>query len=220
MNFIQLVQETSRRVGIQGVGPSAVDVSSYETQIVKAVQDGWMEIQRMRPTWRWMREHKDFLLTTGKTTYTTSDIFGTSPRLRNWHKETFYITKSGKKSVLLYYDYDYYVYRHINDSVNKQPYEFTIRPQDNALIFESPDMAYTISCDYQKTPQRLVNETDIPEMPTWFHELIIYKALELYGAGVSFNEINTEYGGHYSILMGQLMREQNPRVKLKVRGIA
>lgn len=221
MNFIQLVQGVNNRIGIQGTGPSSVDITSYEAQIVNAVKDAWLDIQDYRDQWKWMRDSKSFIMTTGKTSYTPSEIFGPSNRLRNWHKDTFYIQESGGiKQPLAFVDYDVYTHRHINDSVSKKPHEYTIRPWDNTLLFQSPDMAYTILCEYQKTPQELSASADVPEMPSHFHIAIMYKALDDYGAAMSFNEIQQKFNLKYVQALGGILREQLPSVKLKVRGIA
>ena len=220
MNFIQLVQETARHVGLQGTGPASVDINTYETQIIKAVQDAWRIIQTYRTKWDWMRDNTNFLMTIGQEIYTPTDVLGLSPRLRSWLEDTFYIEEDGQRASLRYVHYDEYNYRYMNDEVSRRPYEFTIRPWDRALQFAKPDKAYTIICDYQKTPQELVAETDIPEFAEHFHILIVFKALELYGAAISFQEITSMYGVEAAKMWGSLMREHNPRTRLKVRGIA
>lgn len=220
MTFIELVREVSRRVGLQGTGPASVDISSYETQLVKAVQDAWSWVQLYRTDWRWMRASKSFLTVADKDVYSTQDVFGVNPRLRSWLTGTFYIESNGQKSPLTYIDYDEFIYRHINDNNSKKPHEFTIRPYDNALVFVTPDDVYTIYCDYQKTPQELVNTTDTPEMPSRFHRLIIFIALDLYASEISFAEIQSRFSLEAAKMFGALLREQNPRTKLKVRGIA
>lgn len=220
MNFITLVQETRNRVGIQGIGPSSVDTNTYEAQIVSAVEDSWLDIQNYRPNWKWMRESEDFLVSQGVTDYTPTDVFGPNDRLRYWLKDTFYITVDSNKSILRHVDYDNYVRRHNNDTVEKVFYEFTIRPQDNALIFPLPDQFYTIDCDYQKTPQEFTADADIPEMPPYFHKAIIYGAVSTYAASIEFYSVSDKFEAKRVEILGGLMREQNPREKLKVSGIA
>lgn len=220
MNYITLVQETRKRVGIQGSGPSAVTVDGYESQIVAAVKDSWETIQNYRPKWKWMRAEKSFLMTIGKSTYTLSEIFGPSYRHKIWLEDTLYFMKDSKNIPLTYVDFDTFRLRYLNTPPNGVLNEFTIRPYDNALVFTPPDVAYTVTACYQKSPQILTNDSDTPEMPTYFHNLIMYGALENYGYSISYHDVGQFYGIKYAKLMSDLLRDQNPREKLKVRGIA
>jgi len=220
MNFINLVQETRNRVGIQGVGPSSIDTTTYEAQVVSAVKDSWLNIQNLRPVWKWMRDTKSFLISQGVSEYTPLTIFGPNHRHRTWLKDTFYITSNGNKSSLRYVDYDVYINRYINNIVEGPFYEFTIRPYDNALLFPLPDEAYSIDCDYQKSPQELTTDSAVPELPGYFHMAIVYGAVQLYAAAIGFLEVYDEFSTQHAIVLGNLMREQNPRERLKVRGIA
>lgn len=210
MNFLEMVRAVRKRAKLQGTGPDSVDTTGEEAGLVLAVHDAWIDIQNMRKFWMWMRTERQFLMVVGKSTYTTTESLGPNPRLGKWLVDTFYITVNNKKSKLRYLPYDIYKDRHINDSGNTLPHEFTIRPSDDALIFPSPNVVYTISCEYQKSAQELTTNTEVPELPTRFHWVIVYKALEEYGASIGYFELQTKYDEKYFDAIQELLASQNP----------
>lgn len=222
MTFLELVNEVRSGVGMQGTGPASVtSATQAEMDIINAVRNAWIDIQNMRTEWLWMRETADFFLTVGQDTYTLPQIFGPSYRFRHWHKKTMYMTINGLKTPVLPIDYDNFIYKTRNDTVAKPSRFYTIRRADNALIFSIPDSNYTVQIDYFKSPQRLVENTDIPEMPEHFHLMIVYAAIEKYSASViSVRSIYDQFSQQYVEMKGQLMREQLEKKKVITRGIA
>ena len=90
---------------------------------------------------------------------------------------------------------------HLIGEINtKAPSYWSVRPQDNALVFNTiPDAEFTIRGEYIKDNQELVADTDIPECPAKYHKAIMWLALQMLNehdeaydastiAGVRFNE--------------------------------
>jgi hypothetical protein len=81
------------------------------------------------------------------------------------------------------------------------------------MLGPTPDDAYVITGEYYKTIQKLTADGDIPELPSDYHEIIMWKALLLLDehdeavAAASFAERN------YRNLMRELQRDQLPRVR-------
>ena len=214
-----MAQKVRQLVGMQGTGPSSVDATGSDAIFLEVVKNAWTDIQNYRPEWKWLRANKTFNLVAGTSTYTPAAIFGPTNRFKSWYNDTFYILVSGKKTPLRFLEYDVFRYYHINDSTQTTPNEFTIRPNDSAVLFTLPDSNYGIDCDYKKTVQSLTLATDIPECPEDYHMLIVYEALARYAISIGAGYLYDEYNQKASELLGALLREQNPRKIFKVRGI-
>jgi DUF1680 family protein len=57
-------------------------------------------------------------------------------------------------------------------------------------------------------------------MPVDYHDLIVYEAVRRYSLSIGMAHIYQEYTDKYENLLGDLLREQNPKKLFKVRGIA
>ena len=227
MNYLELVRGLRGRVGMQGSGPSSVDsATGAEQDLVNCVRDAWIDIQNYeRPTkkatWKWMRARQTFSTTALTNTYELSDIFVGTYRFRKWLPHTAYISVSGTYKPMSYYpDSDYFRYLTINQSTGSVPYRFSSRASDYAILIDMPDDAYTIVIDYQKSPQLLSSNTDTPEMPEEFHNLILYKAIEKYSVIAGDPEMYQHYSKDYAEQWGNLCRNQLESAKILIRGIA
>lgn len=59
---------------------------------------------------------------------------------------------------------------------NGKPWRWTIR-EDNFLVFPKPDKAYTLDIRYIKDPTTLSDDSDVPDIPERFKELLVLGAL-------------------------------------------
>jgi len=219
MNFIQLAQATRKRAGLQGAGPSSVSTTGFEAALIALIQDAWTDVQNYRKDWKWMRSTSIFLMTIGKSDYTLGDIFGVTYRHKYWLKGTMYALINGQYTAIRFVEYDTFIERTQNDTTTSPPSIFTIRPNDSALLFNSPDSDYTIKVDYQKSPQILEKDADVPELPVHYHSLIVYASLEKYAIYLENGTLFSGYALEYAKLMNTLMRDQLPKKVLNIRGI-
>ena len=220
MNFLNLAQKTRQLCGYQGSGPSSVDTTGYDAIFLTLVHDVWIQIQTSKKHWKWLKDQKNFITVIGQTDYTIPYIFGVSPRFRMWEPQNAFISVSGKKSPIRFVSYDVYNRRHLNDTENTVPREFTIRPQDSAIILQAPDAVYSLYIDYMKSSQELSVASDTPEMPVDFHNTIIYGAVAEYAADNVLPNLETEYNKKYSLMYNSLCRDQIPVKEFKINGIA
>ena len=220
MKFLELVQYVRSRVGMQGTGPASVtSATTAEMDLVNAVSDAWIDIQNFREDWRWMRSVVTFDTVVGTANYPKATIFPPGFRHKRWLTNTAYINVSGSKRRLWYLEYDAFIEYTLNSTENTEPSYFTIVPSDSSILIEKPKDIYSITIGYQKSPQILINNADIPELPESFHLLIVYEAVDKYGV-VSFSpELQGKYSNQYDVMLGQLLRNQLPSKTLKVRGI-
>jgi len=221
MNYIELARAVRRRLGIQGSGPSSVDTTiPIERQILKAVSDVYIDIQNINPNWKWMRSSASFNTIAGTTEYSLATILTPTYRFSRWLPHTFYITVNSKKSRLYYVEYDTFQYRFANNTTNGKFSEFTIKPMNKSIVIPRPDSIYTITCDYQKSAQVLSGNTDTPELPIQFHNVILYGAMEGMGVSVASPEEQMYNAQKFVEGVGQLMRREIPETKTNVRSIA
>lgn len=220
MQFLKMAQKVRQLVGMQGTGPSSVSATGYEGLLVALVSDAWEDLQNYRKKWKWMRASKDFLLTVGITTYTPATIFAPNHRFKSWlTEEPFYALVNGQKQPIKYFEYSYFNYRHLNDTTNTVVSEYTVRPNDYALVFNLPDSAYTIYSCYKKNNQELVASTDEPEMPEDYHMYLVYEATARYALSMSMGAVYQLYANKAKELLGSILREQNAKEVLQLQSI-
>jgi len=221
MNYLQLCQAVRSRIGMHGSGPSTVvSPTDVEKDIVDAVYDAWIDIQNYRDEWDWMRATESFSLAAGTVNYTKTTVGGPSNRISKFIPDSLWLLKDSKYSFLRYLDYEHFDHLHKNDTENVVPYEYSFKPWDGSISITRPDSVYTVYVDYFKTPQKLAANTDTPELPERFHNLIIYLAIEKLGASIASPSQAMEYAQTYAETMGQLMRHQLPKKSVRIRGIA
>lgn len=219
MQYLKMAQAVREHIGLQGTGPSSIDAIGTEGQMLHMVRDAWADLQNYRKNWKWMRDTKSFATVSGTTTYTPTIIFGPTNRFKRWYPESFYVLDDTKKSLLRYLEYDYFVYKYRDNTNSSKVTEFTIRPQDYAVIINKPDGAYWIYADYYKNNQELSLSTTEPEMPVDYHNYIVYEATARYALSIGLSHTYQQYALKASEALGNILRELNPKEFFKVRGI-
>jgi len=194
MNFLQLCRRLREEAGISGNGPMSVTGQTGEMKrLVNWIGSAWEDIQRMRQNWRWMRGSFQFTTTNGDYDYSPSEA-GIAQRFRSWDRNTFrvYYTTLGVSNQRPIDWIPYLEFQKIyltGPVVTGAPICFSIAPDNKLLIGPFPDGQYTITGDYWKSNQTLTIDSDTPEMPTEYHEYIVYRALEKYGLYESASEV-------------------------------
>lgn len=220
-NFLQICRAVRLKTGLQGTGPSTVtSVSGLEGQIVGAVQDVWKNLQNFRQEWRWSRDRAEVIIDAGDTTKTLLQILGSGYRFRVWHKDQIYAkpTSTGKYVPLRYVEWDSFVRGTINNTTAQKIKYYTIRPEDYAIVFIEADEEHTLKVEYQKSIQNLTADADVPEMPTDYHDILVYAAVEIMAAQVGNPGIYDQYAQEQIRLTNALMREQLPKKHLWIAG--
>jgi hypothetical protein len=214
VNFLEIVKDVRRLIGVQGEGPALVESAvGVELVICDSVKYAFVDIQNLRQDFRFLDETKTFNTQVGKDNYLLTEIFNTvpEPQFRSYQKDTFRITAVGTKRVLRYRDYKEQELRYLNISKTEIPSEFSIGPKNDITLKDTPNGVYTVSFRYYRSPQILVESTDIPILPTSFHRLITYKALERMAVYLGQPEIFRAYALETVKMSGQLMRDQVPK---------
>ena len=209
MNFLELVQETNSEAGFQG-SITSVSATGYQERIVYAVKKAWIDIQKKRSDWNFMRTSTTFNTASGTNVYDVSTIGITD------HSEWIKKSLIYDYAPLTEYDYDLYLTTDIS-SQSGEPTNFSIRPSDHALIIWPSTGTYSIEAHYWKTPQVLTDTIDTPGFKVEHHRLIVNAAVLRMTAFINNPSIYTKHSDEFRDGLGELMRKEVPTRRIKAR---
>lgn len=195
--YLQLCVDTQRECDIKGSEIAAVTNQVGElARIVAWVREAWREIQNRSTHWRWMRSTFTVNTVASDDTYAYTDCTDSRlslaiSRFKRWiildddgrSNVKIYLQSSGvgTERWLTYLDWSSFraIYK-VGTQNNQAPAHFTIDPQDNIVLGPKPDAVYVVSGEYQMSAQVLAANADTPEMPSDYHQLIVYRAMKKY----------------------------------------
>lgn len=231
--FLEICQNVARECGVAqgGTYPTAVtSQTGILNKIVNWVRDSWTEIQGRPVEWRWMRVGFTVTTSAGTDTYASSDATdeitaAAITRFRRWRIDDeddpakCYLQASGQSGEywLNYLPWNHF--KHIykmgaQATTQGPPSHITINPQNKIVIGPIPDGTYVISGDYERSAQTLSDNDDKPEMPSDFHNLLMYEAMIRYGYDQSSPELVNRGVNYSNILLRQLEADQGEMLTL------
>lgn len=219
MTFLELCKRVRQEAGISGSGPSTVVGQSGELKrVVDWTASAYEDLQIEREDWRWMRGSFSFQTTANDRDYTSVEA-GIASRFSHWHLDRIksYKTATGINSqvVLGHLSYEEWASRYDVGSLTTTPGQplLCAAANDNKLLLAPvPNGIYTISGEYQKSPQLLTVDADTPELPTQYHLAIVYRALMMYARYDAAGEIYNDALANYQRIMRPLERLQLPEI--------
>lgn len=224
MNFLQLVQRLRAKVRASGTGPTTVVGQTGEyLRLVDAVNEAWMEIQRKRRDWFWLRNSMTFPTVAGQATYTLAQIGSTGTNFADfsyWDRKTFrnYLTATGlpDEQWMGWITFDHWrdVYQmQTTRTTQQRPQYFTTLP-NLGLGLVTPLAGYTIGADYFKKATEMAADLDEPALPSEFHMAIVYLAMQTIGVSEAKPEIYDEGKIKYTEIMSRLEDQQLPEIEM------
>lgn len=190
--YLQLCQDLVRECGIStsSSGPSAVTSQSGEMlRVVNWIKKAYDEILVLHPNWKFLRSSFTVSTSSGDNVYLPADCTDsrlsaamTADKFQYWWTDTFriYLSSAGvsTQAYLPHRQYDSFRdYWLLGSPANARPSEFTVRPDDNAIMpGATPDDTYVITGDYQRMGAPLAADADEPLIPTRFQQVIVYRA--------------------------------------------
>ncbi len=225
--YLQLCQKTAQESGtVPNIGdPTSVSGQTDERlqRVISWVDRAWREIQMLRYNWGWLYSEFSGNTVNNQQRYTAANM-GISTRFGRWHIPkrtgrdlyTVYKTSEGQSTevflnVMKSWDEFYRTYL-VGSAATEtgKPQFMAIDPNRKLVFHPTPDGDYTIRGAYYKSAQTLSANTDTPEMPEEYHDMIMYKALL---ALTIFDEAPAQYPGwitEYDKFLNSLMDEQLP----------
>jgi len=230
--YLTLSNDLARESGLSGAAASisAVTVQSGQAlRVVEWVQRSYKDIQN-RHNWRWLRSTWTVNTVASDDTYAFGDctddrLAALITRFKCWWpydecgapNVKRYLTSGGVggEGWMTFLPWSNFraIYK-IGTQNNGQPVNFTIDPQNQLVLGPKPDAIYTISGEYQMSAQILAADGDTPEVPSDYHDLIVWYALEKYGRFSAAPEALAQAQRESSRLMRQLEANQLPSIAL------
>ncbi len=199
MNKLQIIQKINELSGVQGSIDSAESTVGYQTTAVLMLDKAYKDIQTFREDWDFMRTTTELNLSTVVNTLTDVDI-----------KEVLMIRYEYSRMKQYNYDTEYLLKD--QEPFTGKPTRFYVNPYNRMIIFNPLDADYTVDIDYYRAPDVMTMNESIPIIPAEHHYALVYKALMNIGSFFGNGDLINEYSVHYSIEMGQLMRNQLPQL--------
>jgi hypothetical protein len=222
MNYLELVKRLRQECGVAGNGPVSVQGQIGEAKrLVDWINSAYLEIQGMADDWGFLKADFSFNIVPGVGDYTVSGGPGVGAGLtdlRYWHRDTFriYDPAIGINDEQFLVEWEENVFRNTYRFQNQTPSKpsvFAVDTRGKELRFgPEPDRVYTVYGEYQRVPQNLLNDDDVPLLPSHLHILIVYKAMEYYGLYEAASEVLARGERMFRSLKNQLEREQLPMI--------
>jgi hypothetical protein len=221
--FLQLCQSVARDSGtVSGTQPTTVTGQTGRLgKIVQFTVQAWTSIQNARGSWLWMRDEfpATALTVAGTARYTGAswNITDLGEWITEKHGATIYAQAIGVADECEIAFVDWLTWRRFYDrgaQTNNRPTCYTISPAGEFCLGPAPDAVYVVGGEYRQTAQILAANADTPNLPSRFHDIIKWRALMLLA---EFDEAPTAMataGSNYTRMLGDLERDQLPRITI------
>lgn len=231
MNFLTLCGELHAETTDSGAFPSTVvGVTGQHARTVRWVKNSWIELQNRHADWQWLRSTFTLNTTASDDTYaygdaTDSRLSAAISRFSRWwllDNEGFpsvkcYLTSAGVSGEKYLLPLPWANFRDLykrGTQTNNAPVHVSVDPQRNLVLGPKPDDIYTISGEYQMGAQTLAANADTPEMPSEYHQLIVYWAMKKYGGYRAASDVVVRGTQEGNAMLRQLENNQRPECSL------
>ena len=174
MTFLELCQRLRQEVGAAGNGPQSVQLNGCGgeyARLIEWIKRAWHEIQTEQPRWRFAWAQGGFDVQPEFRNYEIPDD------VREWAPKTLQCNGVPLTQV----SWPDFRERYSEDTGNPRPRYITLRPDGMLLMDTTPDAHGRVTYEYWRTPQELIENTDVPRMSERFHMAIVYRAMRYYG---------------------------------------
>lgn len=223
MTYLTGVQALGYEADLASVPGTVVSQTGEYAALCRWYRDAWIEIQNAHDSnWRWMRHTAKVSTVAGTDTYaygtlTDQTTLAAITRFKRWIADNdedppkIYLTSAGvgTETWLSYMPWDDFkaIYR-IGTQNNGFPAHITVDPQNRIVLGPKPNDIYVLTLDYIRSAQVLSADADVPELPTDYHLLIVYRALEKYAFRESAPELLARAEKEAKRMMRQLEKNQ------------
>lgn len=185
--------------------------------MVEWFNSAWMDIQGYHQDWGWLRTSTSFVCVSGQASYTPTQAGATNFGM--WVRDSFrnYPTATGTPAEIRMNFMEYEYWRDLyqfgsNRTSTSQPAYFTITPAKSIGLGPVPTGDYTVTAEYFTMPTELSASTDTPSLPTQYHMAIVYRAMMMYGAYESAQEVYQRGEIEFKRLLRRMENDYMPEV--------
>lgn len=188
MNFLALVNKVRQEADASGpeLTTLAGTLPLGDRRLKSQVQEAWREIQGLHGgRWEFMRLSFSSPLTGAVREYAASALMPSITSFRDWKVDSLRVHTTGDfgdEQMLPYMAWPLFRDQYLFGSYRSQttrPTIFSVDPQKRLVFGPIPTAGWTVNGEYWRAPQELTADTDVPIMPDYFHDLIVYRALML-----------------------------------------
>lgn len=182
--FLDLCKDVRRECGLSGTGPAGVQNQvGMDEKIVNWVKNAWIDIQESQRYWRFMWKNDGLITCTiGNRSYDPVSL-GFDVRNLELDSVTCRLPTETVKLEMNYIDYESFRSMYLNITPTPgRPNCFTWTPDNKILLNPIPSAEYQIEFEYYRNHQTLATNTDVPIMPTRYHQLLVYYAMVHYAS--------------------------------------
>lgn len=184
--------------------------------VVDWCADAWVDIQNLRPDWRFKRRTAQFVTVNGQQTYTPEQAGIDPETFGHWIPDSFrnWVTSVGEASEMFMRDLPYAQWRDgyqfgTTRTTTSRPTVITVLPNNSLGLGLPPTGDYTVFGDYYTAPIRMEADEDIPELPIQHsYMLIVYEAMLSYGYSEVASEVLARAEKKRRELMTALVNDQ------------
>jgi hypothetical protein len=214
MNFLEGVKRLRQEAGVSGTGPTTVVSQTGEMKrLVDWYNTAWLDVQTDMPDYNWMRGSFTLTLSSGDPEYTPADASLTDHR--SWVRDSLkvYLTSVADEVELEYVSYAEFRPLYMVGSVSTgQPFCYTVKPDKTLRFYPTPNAAYTVTGEYQKTASEMTADADEPGLPAEYHMAIVYRALMKYGRYEAAPEVYDDAKAEYKRMTTAIKMDQLPDI--------
>lgn len=211
MNFLELCKRLHLEAGYAGSGPSSVvNQQGEHKRLTVWIQEAWLDIQRMRTDWQFMRAEMSVPVLANQNSALTGHKVA-----RVIEETVLLVLSDSSKRRLDYLAPDMFrVLKREQVDRPSLPIYYTIDKNNELHLFPTPTQDVTLIGEYYRQPVNLVENTDSPGMDERYHMAIVWLALTNVGA---FDEaINAHQQGmvKFTNILNEMNRDQLPVIKV------
>jgi len=181
MNFLQLCQRVRQEAGISGSGPASTANQTGEMKrVVDWTKTAWVDVQNKHNDWLWMQS--TFSIPTIAATDTYTEAHAGLTDVRAWDRNSFRVQSTATDQTEMVWC-EYRTFRDnftLGAHASGKPHFFTITPAQAIQVYPVPDAVYTITGLYNREPTEFAADTDVPDISSEYHMVIVYRALMKY----------------------------------------
>lgn len=207
MNFLEIAKEVNIASGLQGDVDTITSPTGIQRSLIHLINSAYLDIQMLRQDWAWMRTNGVF----------SWNFESNDPKVNSGiHK---YLLIHYNHKPLEFIDYEEWL---LNSYTYKTgiPEKFTLLPETNGIIINPADAYYNVEYRGIKVPESLTSNVQVPLLPVFYHNIIVYKSAYEIGLFLGNAEIMNINLGKYDFLLGSLMRSQNLPKRIIQRPLA
>lgn len=215
--LLSLCQDVYREGGISGTITSTQNQTGESLRVVEWVKAAYNSILNDQGiVWNFQRTTAAVTLTIGKGAYTPAELGFTD--LANWDVTSMRVAANpdlSDETFLIGQRFpafrDYWLFSS-RRTVMSRPLNVSVDDSTNLRIAPLPDQEYNLILQYQSIPPALIDDIDVPIIPTRFHSAIMWRALRSYGMFEAAPEVVARAETEYKIVMQQIENDQSYQV--------